>query len=142
MCCLILDLGLVIMGIVALVKGEIMLTRKRVVRRGAAQLIGGLLAGPVVLGVGLIVVGFAIDMVQGGQGEGPWLVAGAVAHIVMVVVGLLASVVIAIVKHDRPGALPEMPLYPGFAPPVNAPPPDPNNPYASPFGGDFRPPPG
>lgn len=142
MCCWILEIALVIMGILAMVKGEIMLTRKLVVRRGAAQLIGGLLAGPVVLGIGLIAVGFAVDMAQSGTVEGPWLIAASVAHVVLVLAGLLAAVTIAIFKHDSPGIQSEMPLYPGFAPAIQAPPADPNNPYASPFAGDSRPPPG
>jgi len=48
--------------------------------------------------------------------------------------GLIAAIVVALAVAKPPQA-PAATLYAGFAPAIQAPPADPNNPYASPFGG-------
>lgn len=137
MCFWILEFAMVVMGLFAMVKGEIMLTRKRIVRGGTARLDGALIAAPVPLGIAWMVFVVAVDAATPWQAYEYWVEVGVGGMVALHAICLLSAVTIAIVKHDRPGVVPATPVYEGMAPAQQFPPPDPNNPYSSPYGGQL-----
>lgn len=140
--CLIVEIIMTIMGIIALVKGELKVIGKHPVRGVPAYIIGGLMTAtlPMAFAVGFI-VGFVLA-VRGQAAnvqENMPLIAGLEAAVV--IGNLLVCIVLSAIfakEPPPPGALPQgFPQFPnqdtGY-PPRPSPPMDPTNPYTPPPG--------
>jgi hypothetical protein len=136
--CLIVEIIMTIMGIVALVRGEVKVFGKRPVRGWPAYLIGTIMVStlPIVLGVSLV-VGIILVVLNEGQQANVWqnmpLLAGLEAAVVGGII-LTCIILSAIFAKEPPNpALSQhyAPFDPGIPPPPS-PPMDPANPYAPP----------
>ena len=132
MCCLV-EIGMMVFGIVTLVKGRFPVSKNRVVTGGPAYLIGAILTGtlPILFAVGLF-IGF---MAVARTGRQPRIEDYAYLDLIIVPIILLIVTAIALStakttedtvqqRLERPGG--------AFVPPTNFPPQDPENPYSSP----------
>jgi len=126
---------MLIVGIIALVRGRFKLSKNKEVTGGKARLVGLILLAPFPLA---FCAGILLAIGSGGNIDPT---TALVVEVGLVFGGLITAIVVALAVAKPPQA-PAATQYAGFAPPVNAPPTDPNNPYASPFGGDQRRPPG
>ena len=131
-----LQIGMFIVGIIALVRGRFKLSKNKEVTGGKARLVGLILLAPFPLA---FCAGVLLAIASGGNVEPS---TALLVDVSLTFGGLITAIVVALAVAKPPQA-PAASLRSGFAPPVNAPPADPNNPYASPFGGGDgpRPPP-
>lgn len=135
----IVEIAMLVMGIIACVKGEVKLSRRKVVSGPAARILGVIMMLP-------LPVAFMVGMVLGFQaaarGEaGPDMATAVIAELVVVGVVVVTAVVFAMATAKDPTKMPPRPVGGTADGNVNFPPPDPNNPYSSPYASGEQPPP-
>lgn len=131
MCCA-AEIGMLVFGIITLVKGTFQFSRARVVRGGPAYAIGVILVLPLPLAFGIgAVIGAMIAARTGRAPTAQDLPAFGMIDVVLVLTALLASVIIALTSA-QPVARREESLDASYGgEPLNRTI-DPNNPYAVP----------